>query len=193
VSTQAHGAPADAIAAAVAAERAAIMASLIRLTGDWTLAEDCVQDAIERALLQWPREGMPRSPAAWLTTVARHRALDVLRRRQNERTKLQQLAIMQEPDATLRPHDPMSDDRLRLIFTCCHPAIALDNRVALTLKTVAGLSTAQIARACSCPSRRCRSGCCAPSRRSLTRLSPIGCLRTNYSPNAPAACSPCCI
>jgi DNA-directed RNA polymerase specialized sigma24 family protein len=81
VSTQAHRATADAIAATVAAERAAIIASLIRLTGDWTLAEDCVQDAVERALLQWPREGIPRSPAAWLTTVARHRALDVLRRR----------------------------------------------------------------------------------------------------------------
>jgi RNA polymerase sigma-70 factor (ECF subfamily) len=131
----------------VAAERTAIVARLIRLTSDWTLAEDCVQDAVERALLQWPREGIPRSPAAWLTTVARHRALDVLRRRQNERTKLQELAIMQEPDAPLHPHDPMSDDRLRLIFTCCHPAIALDNRVALTLKIVAGLSTAEIARA----------------------------------------------
>ena len=147
MSTQLHRATADAIGAAVAAERAAIIARLIRLTSDWTLAEDCVQDAVERALLQWPREGIPRSPAAWLMTVARHRALDVLRRRQNERTKLQQVAIMQEPDAALHPHDPMSDDRLRLIFTCCHPAIRLDNRVALTLKTVAGLSTAEIARA----------------------------------------------
>jgi RNA polymerase sigma-70 factor, ECF subfamily len=142
-----HRATTAAVDAAVAVERAAIVARLIRLTSDWTLAEDCVQDAIERALLQWPREGIPRSPAAWLTTVARHRALDVLRRRQNEQTKLQQLAIMQEPDVTLGPHDPMSDDRLRLIFTCCHPAIALDNRVALTLKTVAGLSTTEIARA----------------------------------------------
>ena len=73
---------------------AAIVARLIRVTGDWDLAEDCVQDAVERALLQWPRDGIPRSPAAWLTTVARNRALDVLRRRQTERTKLQQLAIM---------------------------------------------------------------------------------------------------
>ena len=147
MSTPAHRATTDAIVAAVAAERVAIVASLIRLTSDWTLAEDCVQDAIEKALLQWPHAGMPRSPAAWLTTVARRRALDVLRRQQNERAKLQQLAILQEPDVTLRPQDPMSDDRLRLIFTCCHPAIALDNRVALTLKTVAGLSTADIARA----------------------------------------------
>jgi len=134
-----HRATTAAVDGAVAAERAAIVARLIRLTNDWTLAEDCVQDAIERALLQWPREGIPRSPAAWLTTVARHRALDMLRRRQNEQTKLQQLAIMQDPDVTLGPHDPLSDARLRLIFTCCHPAIALDNRVALTLKTVAGV------------------------------------------------------
>ena len=91
--------------------------------------------------MRWPREGMPRSPAAWLTTVARNRALDVLRRRQTERTKLQELAITQEPES------PSGDDQLRLIFTCCHPAIAFDNRVALTLKTVAGLSTAEVARA----------------------------------------------
>jgi RNA polymerase sigma-70 factor (ECF subfamily) len=84
---------------------------------------------------------MPRSPGGWLTTVARNRALDVLRRRQTERTKLRELAIVQEPE------DAEGDDRLRLIFTCCHPAIAFDNRVALTLKTVAGLSTAEVARA----------------------------------------------
>jgi RNA polymerase sigma-70 factor, ECF subfamily len=93
--------------------------------------------------VRWPREGMPRSPGGWLTTVARNRALDVLRRRQTERTKLQELAIIQEREAA----EPSGDDRLRLIFTCCHPAIAFDNRVALTLKTVAGLSTAEVARA----------------------------------------------
>jgi RNA polymerase sigma-70 factor, ECF subfamily len=117
------------------------VASLIRLTGDWDLAEDCVQDAVEKALQRWPREGVPRSPGGWLTTVARNRALDVLRRRQNERAKLQQLALLQDEE-----QPSVSDDRLRLIFTCCHPAIALENRVALTLKTVAGLSTAEIAR-----------------------------------------------
>jgi len=127
----------------VAAERATIVASLIRRTGDWSLAEDCVQDAVERALLRWPREGMPRSPAAWLTTAAWNRALDVIRRRRTERAKLQELALRQE--LARLPDEP--DDRLRLIFTCCHPAIALDNRVALTLKTVAGLGTGEIARA----------------------------------------------
>ncbi|HEX8863529.1 MAG TPA: sigma-70 family RNA polymerase sigma factor [Actinomycetes bacterium] len=121
-----------------------MVASLIRLTGDWDLAEDCVQDAVERALVRWPREGMPRSPAAWLTTAARNRALDLLRRRQTERAKLQERAIMDElgPDNSRE-----ADDRLRLIFTCCHPALPLDGQVALTLKTVAGLGTAEIARA----------------------------------------------
>ena len=129
-----------------------MVASLIRITGDWDLAEDCVQDAVERALVNWPRDGMPRTPAAWLTTVARNRALDVLRRRQTERAKLQERAVLDE----LARHDlprPGSgyglgaDDRLRLIFTCCHPALPLDGQVALTLKTVAGLSTAEIAQA----------------------------------------------
>jgi RNA polymerase sigma-70 factor, ECF subfamily len=131
----------------VAAERTSMVASLIRLTGDWDLAEDCVQDAVERALRHWPNDGMPRSPAAWLTTVARNRALDLLRRRQTERAKLQQRAIMDEVTAYDPNSGTASDDRLRLIFTCCHPALALDGRVALTLKTVGGLSTAEIARA----------------------------------------------
>jgi RNA polymerase sigma-70 factor, ECF subfamily len=148
LTTHADRATTEAIASVVAAERASMVASLIRLTGDWDLAEDCVQDAVERALVHWPHEGMPRSPAAWLTTAARNRALDVLRRRQTERAKLQQRAIIDEMDPNgTRQTDPSSDDRLRLIFTCCHPALALDGQVALTLKTVAGLRTAEIARA----------------------------------------------
>ncbi len=148
MTTPAHRATAEAITSAVAAERAGVVASLIRLTGDWDLAEDCVQDAAERALVRWPHDGLPRSPAAWLTTVARNRALDVLRRRRTERAKLQQRVIMDEmgPGGALQT-DPQSDDRLRLIYTCCHPALALDGRVALTLKVVAGLSTGEIARA----------------------------------------------
>jgi RNA polymerase sigma-70 factor (ECF subfamily) len=148
LTTDAHRATTEAIASVVAAERTGMVASLIRLTGDWDLAEDCVQDAIERALVHWPHEGRPRSPAAWLTIAARNRALDVLRRRQTERAKLQQRAIMEEMGPGGAGQTGLySDDRLRLIFTCCHPALSIDGRVALTLKTVAGLSTAEIARA----------------------------------------------
>ncbi|MGZ6754382.1 MAG: RNA polymerase sigma factor [Nocardioides sp.] len=136
---------ARAAVAAAAAERAALVATLIRLTGDWDLAEDCVQDAVERALARWPVDGVPRSPAAWLTTVARNRALDVLRRRTTERGKLEEVAAMTGPGAD--PAGPEGEDLLRLVLTCCHPAIALEGRVALTLRTVAGLSTAEIARA----------------------------------------------
>jgi RNA polymerase sigma-70 factor, ECF subfamily len=147
LTTDADRATAEAITSVVAAERARMVASLIRLTGDWDLAEDCVQDAIERALVHWPQEGPPRSPAAWLTTAGRNRALDVLRRRQTERAKLQQRAIMDEMDRDSAEQAGLPDDRLRLIFTCCHPALPLEGQVALTLKTVAGLSTAEIARA----------------------------------------------
>ncbi|MFJ3037130.1 RNA polymerase sigma factor [Streptomyces tendae] len=132
---------AAAAASAVTAERVGMLATLIRLTGDWELAEDCVQDAVEKALRHWSEAGLPRSPAAWLTTAARNRALDVLRRRRTEQAKLAERALLDDAAQT----DTDRDDRLSLIFTCCHPALPLDGRVALTLKTVAGLSTAQVA------------------------------------------------
>jgi RNA polymerase sigma-70 factor, ECF subfamily len=125
-----------------------IVASLIATTGDWDLAEECAQDAFTRALQVWDRDGVPDRPGAWLTTAARNRAVDVLRRRANEAAKLQQsllLAPAAEPAAT-QPGG-IADDRLRLIFTCCHPALPLEARVALTLRTLAGLTTAEIARA----------------------------------------------
>lgn len=133
----------QALTAALAAERLRIVAGLIRTTGDWDLAEDCVQDAAVRALDRWPRDGTPDNPAAWLTTTARRRALDVLRRRTTEADKLRQVQTMQERTPTA----PADDDRLMLIFTCCHPALPLAGRVALTLRTVSGLSTRQIAAA----------------------------------------------
>ncbi|MEV4345276.1 DUF6596 domain-containing protein [Actinoplanes sp. NPDC049596] len=116
-----------------------IVASLIRVTGDWTLAEDCAQDALTAALERWPRDGVPGNPGGWLMTVARNRAIDVLRRASVEETKLREMAMLWEPAPP--------DDRLRLIFTCCHPALSLEARVALTLRTVAGVPTAGIARA----------------------------------------------
>lgn len=131
----------DAVAAAFRDERAKVLATLIRFTGDWELAEECVQDAFETALQRWPRDGVPRRPGAWLTTTARHRALDRLRRSKVEAAKLEEVAAV--PDDA----EEWGDERLRLIFTCCHPALSLEARVALTLRTVAGLTTEEIARA----------------------------------------------
>ena len=136
-----------ALADVVAVDRVSITATLIRCTGDWDLAEDCVQDAVERALARWPVDGLPDNPAAWLTTAARNRAIDVLRRRRTEAAKLGEAAVMAELDAASAGEGSVDDDRLRLLFTCCHPALAIESRVALTLRTIAGLSTRAIAHA----------------------------------------------
>jgi RNA polymerase sigma-70 factor (ECF subfamily) len=134
-------------AAAAADAYPRIVAALIRITGDWTLAEDCAQDALAVALERWPAEGVPSNPAGWLMTVARNRALDVLRRARVERAKLRELAVLALPAARAGPAPAeIADDRLRLIFTCCHPALALEARVALTLRTICAVPTAQIAR-----------------------------------------------
>jgi RNA polymerase sigma-70 factor (ECF subfamily) len=125
-----------------------VVATLIRTTGDWDLAEECAQGAFERALKTWPRDGVPRRPGAWLTTAARNLARDRLRRAAVGATKLREAASMphhEDPDD--RDESGVTDDRLRLIFTCCHPALSLEARVALTLRTLAGLTTAEIARA----------------------------------------------
>lgn len=152
----------EAVAAAWPEEWGRVVAAVIRQTGDWDLAEECAQDAFERALERWPRDGVPRRPGAWLTTTARHRALDVLRRRTNEAVKLRETArltlLPPDDDATAAPvveaaGDAVPDDRLRLIFTCCHPALPLPAQVALTLRTLTGLSTAEIARAFLVPER----------------------------------------
>jgi RNA polymerase sigma factor (sigma-70 family) len=115
-----------------------LAASLMRVTGDFATAEDLVQDAVVAALQHWPVEGIPQRPDAWLFTVARRRGLDVLRRQDNYRAKLAQLRWPVQPDP---------DERLRLIFTCCHPALPRQAQIALTLRVVCGLTTAQIARA----------------------------------------------
>ncbi len=115
-----------------------LAASLIHVTGDFTTAEDLVQDAVLAALQHWPVEGIPHRPDAWLFTVARRRGLDVLRREDNYRAKLAQLQWPVQPDP---------DERLRLIFACCHPALPRQAQIALTLRVVCGLTTGQIARA----------------------------------------------
>jgi RNA polymerase sigma-70 factor, ECF subfamily len=137
-----------AVTAAFQQEWGKVVATLIRMTGDWDLAEECAQDAFAAALARWPADGIPDRPGAWLTTTARNRALDRLRRSKNEAAKLREAAMLAEP-AHPPPADDsgVADDRLRLIFTCCHPALSLEARVALTLRTLAGLTTAEIARA----------------------------------------------
>src|SRR5688572_6150375 len=134
-----RGAETDAELARVVRDHAGqLAASLMSLLGDFSAADDLVQDAIETALGRWPTEGIPDRPDAWLFIVARRRGLDVLRRQENYRIKLAQLQW---------PIQPASDDRLRLIFTCCHPALPRPAQVALTLRVVCGFTTAQIARA----------------------------------------------
>jgi RNA polymerase sigma-70 factor (ECF subfamily) len=125
------------------------VATLVRLTGDFDLAEDCWQDALVRALARWPVDGIPDNPEAWLSTAARHRALDVLKRRRTERDKLPQLHAMTRYNTPERETNESvyDDDRLKLLFACCHPALPPAGRVALTLKTVTGLSTREVARA----------------------------------------------
>jgi RNA polymerase sigma-70 factor (ECF subfamily) len=136
----------DALARAFREEWARVVATLIRVTGDWELAEECAQDAFARAVEVWPRDGVPRNTGAWLTTTARNRAIDRLRRDATGTAKLQEVARLSS-DEPRDDHSGIVDDRLRLIFTCCHPALSIDAQVALTLRTLAGLTTAEIARA----------------------------------------------
>jgi RNA polymerase sigma-70 factor (ECF subfamily) len=138
-----------AVAQAFRDEWGQVVATLIRVTGNWDLAEECAQDAFALAMQRWPRDGIPNRPGAWLTTTARNRAIDRLRRDAVGAAKLREVAAVSyppEPDVS-DDDGAVPDDRLRLMFTCCHPALALEARVALTLRTLAGLTTAEIARA----------------------------------------------
>ena len=142
---------ASAVAEAHRREWARVLAAAVRVTRDLDLAEECVQDAYARALTAWASRGVPANPGAWLTTAAKRRALDLLRRGATLRRSLPLLVDDPvEPDGDppqeVALHE-IADDRLRLIFTCCHPAIAPEARVALTLRLLCGLSTAEVARA----------------------------------------------
>jgi RNA polymerase sigma-70 factor (ECF subfamily) len=147
MTTDAHGA----LARVVRDEGPRVVATLVRLTGDVQLAEDAVQDATLRALRAWEQDGVPDNPRAWLTVAARRCALDQLRReggrgaKEAEAVRVQRLFDAEPPD-----HD-VPDDLLRLVFTCCHPALALEAQVALSLRTLCGLSTAEVARALLVP------------------------------------------
>jgi len=125
-----------------------VVGYLIRVTGNWDLAEECAQEAFERALERWPREGIPTSTGAWLRTTAHNRALDRLRRTKVGRAKLEEVAMTARVDRRDENNESgIDDDRLRLMFTCCHPALPVEAQVALTLRTLAGLTTPEIARA----------------------------------------------
>ncbi|HEX8995545.1 MAG TPA: sigma-70 family RNA polymerase sigma factor [Ktedonobacterales bacterium] len=132
-------------------ESGQILAALIASVGDFGVAEDALQDAVEAALRQWPHEGAPRNPAAWLTTIARRRAIDRLRRDatlMRKQTTIEALAELETtPNDAATATDDIPDERLKLLFTCCHPALSMEARVALTLRTLGGLSTEEIARA----------------------------------------------
>jgi RNA polymerase sigma-70 factor (ECF subfamily) len=149
VSAPGAAAAAEVVGQAARRGRLAVVATLVRVTRDFDLAEDCWQDALERALARWPIDGIPDNPEGWLSVAARHRALDVLKRRRTERDKLPQLHAMtpQNPPMPETGESVYDDDRLKLLFACCHPALPLAGRVALTLKTVTGRSTREVARA----------------------------------------------
>jgi RNA polymerase sigma-70 factor (ECF subfamily) len=126
------------------------VATLARLFGDITLAEDAVQDAFVTAVERWPRDGVPDNPAGWIVTTARNRAVDVVRRNRRGRELVEGIAsdrLRLEYSAEAAASEPMRDDQLRLVFTCCHPAIRVEHQVALTLRLIAGLSPSEVAAA----------------------------------------------
>ncbi|MCW2942574.1 MAG: putative polymerase, sigma-24 subunit, subfamily [Actinomycetia bacterium] len=145
------GPAAMAAARAFREERAAVLATLIRYVGDFQLAEDAVQDAFEAALAAWRRDGVPENSGAWITVTARRRAIDLLRRDRSVSDRAERLAALlrldQQEHPSMTEASAIADDRLRLIFTCCHPALDMPARVALTLRTLGGLTTGEIARA----------------------------------------------
>lgn len=132
-----------------------ILASLIRALGNFELAEDALQDAFAAAVEQWPREGVPNNPAAWIASTARHKAIDKARRQSwfsERRDEIQRLVEFEMSPDSNADADSFSDERLRLIFTCCHPAINREAQIALSLRTLCGLTTEEIARAFLTPS-----------------------------------------
>lgn len=136
-----------AVAAAFRTEWARVVATVARFTGDLDMAEDCAQDAVAAALASWPRDGIPDNPGAWLTIAARNRALDRIRRSALERARVRALATRADQPGPPADIGVVGGDELALLFTCCHPALAVEAQVALTLRACAGLTTTEIARA----------------------------------------------
>jgi RNA polymerase sigma-70 factor (ECF subfamily) len=142
---------ARAVEAVYRAEARRVFATLVRLLGDFDLAEEGLHDAFRAALEQWPEEGVPANPRAWLVSAGRFKAIDALRRRARFDPLEEEHAETLAAEAPAREADEIEDDRLRLVFTCCHPALAPDAQVALTLREVCGLTTEEIARAFLAP------------------------------------------
>ena len=143
------GSPAEAVAEVYSADWGRIVAALIGVLGDFDLAEESAQEAFAAALDQWPATGVPEFPRAWIIQTARHKAIDRLRRRSLFAEKIEPQLVRELNEAQEPDYDStdISDERLRLIFTCCHPALAQEAQIALTLKTLCGLETDEIARA----------------------------------------------
>src|SRR5256714_468634 len=132
------------------AESRRVLATLIRLLGDFDLAEEALHDAFTAAVERWPRDGVPANPRAWLVSAGRFKAIDAMRRRARFDASLEEIARrfdVETSDPVARDGESVEDDRLRLIFTCCHPALPPDAQIALTLREVCGLTTEEIARA----------------------------------------------
>ena len=179
----------EAITRAHHEEWARVVAALTRRFGDLDIAEEAAAEAFATAVERWPADGVPPNPGAWLTTTANRKAIDRIRR-ENKRDDKHKEAQMVYDDDPPEPLGAIDDDRLRLIFTCCHPALAMEARVALTLRMVGGLTVPEIARAFLVQRPPWGSGSPARRPRSRRLASPIGCRPPRISRHASPACSP---
>ena len=190
----------DALDAVFRREAGRCTATLIRVLGDIDLAEDAVAEAFAIAAERWPVHGVPPNPGGWITTTARNRAIDRLRRESTRTDRYLAAHRLHDRRHGTRRHDPelddldafvdvVPDDQLRLMFLCCHPALAADAQVALTLRLLGGLDTARDRpRPSSCPKRRWRSGSCGPSASCATTTRPTA---SRAPPSCPTGCAPC--